>query len=77
MTKFDLDTSKSLCKSMFDHWRKAGKTNTNTTHQAVHATRRVSHSENRQQATKTTSLPNFSGRPLNHGYFGLTKINEQ
>ena len=29
MTKFDLDTSKSLCKSIFDHWRKAGKTDTN------------------------------------------------
>jgi len=29
MTKFDLDTSKSLCKSTFDHWRKAGKTDTN------------------------------------------------
>jgi len=29
MTKFDLDTLKSLCKSMFDHWRKAAKTNTN------------------------------------------------
>jgi len=28
MTKFDLDTSKSLCKSTFDHWRKAGKTDT-------------------------------------------------
>ena len=28
MTKFDLDTSKSLCKSIFDHWRKAGKTDT-------------------------------------------------
>ena len=30
MTKFDLDTSKSLCKSTFDHWRKAGKTDTNS-----------------------------------------------
>jgi len=29
MTKFDLDTSKSLCKSTFDHWRKARKTDTN------------------------------------------------
>jgi len=29
MTKFYLDTSKSLCKSMFDHWRKSGKTDTN------------------------------------------------
>jgi len=29
MTKFDLDTLKPLCKSMFDHWRKAGKTDTN------------------------------------------------
>ena len=29
MTKFDLDTLKSLCKSTFDHWRKAGKTDTN------------------------------------------------
>ena len=29
MTKFDLDTLKSLCKSMFDHWRKAAKTDTN------------------------------------------------
>ena len=29
MTKFDLDTSKSLSKSIFDHWRKAGKTDTN------------------------------------------------
>ena len=30
MTTVDLDTSKSLCKSTFDHWRKAGKTDTNT-----------------------------------------------
>ena len=30
MTKFDLDTLKSLFKSMFDHWRKATKTETNT-----------------------------------------------
>ena len=29
MTKFDLDTLKSLCKSMFDHWRKAENTDTN------------------------------------------------
>ena len=29
MIKFDLDTLKSLCKSMFDHWKKAGKTDTN------------------------------------------------
>ena len=29
MIKFDLDTLKSLCKSMFDHWRKAAKTDTN------------------------------------------------
>ena len=29
MTKFDLDTLKSLYKSMFDHWRKVAKTNTN------------------------------------------------
>ena len=29
MKKFDLDTLKSLCKSMFDHWRKAAKTDTN------------------------------------------------
>jgi len=29
MTKFDLDTLKSLCKSMFDYWRKAAKTETN------------------------------------------------
>jgi len=29
MTKFDLDTLKSLCKSTFDHWRKAAKTDTN------------------------------------------------
>ena len=29
MTKFDLDTSKSLCKSIFDHWRKAAKTDIN------------------------------------------------
>jgi len=29
MTKFDLDTLKPLCKSMFDHWRKAGNTDTN------------------------------------------------
>ena len=29
MTKFDLDTLKSLCKSIFDHWRKARKTDTN------------------------------------------------
>ena len=29
MTKFDLNTSKSLCKSTFDHWRKVGKTDTN------------------------------------------------
>jgi len=28
MTKFDLDTLKSLCKIMFDHWRKATKTDT-------------------------------------------------
>ena len=32
MTKFDLDTSKSLCKSIFDHCRKAGKTDTNRDH---------------------------------------------
>jgi len=30
MTKFDFDTLKSLCKSMFDHWRKAGKTDANS-----------------------------------------------
>ena len=29
MTKFDLDILKSLCKSMFDHWRKAAKADTN------------------------------------------------
>ena len=29
ITKFDLDTLKSLCKSMFDHWRKAENTDTN------------------------------------------------
>ena len=29
MTKFDLDTLKSLCKSMFDHWRKVAKADTN------------------------------------------------
>ena len=29
MKKFDLDTSQSLYKSIFDHWRKAGKTDTN------------------------------------------------
>lgn len=29
MTKFDLDTLKSLCKSIFDHWRKATKADTN------------------------------------------------
>ena len=29
MTKFDLDILKSLCKSMFDHWRKAANTDTN------------------------------------------------
>ena len=29
MTKFDFDTLKSFCKSMFDHWRKASKTDTN------------------------------------------------
>jgi len=29
MTKFDLDTFKSLCKRTFDHWRKAGNTDTN------------------------------------------------
>ena len=29
MTKFDLNTLKPLCKSIFDHWRKAEKTNTN------------------------------------------------
>jgi len=29
MTKFDLDTLKSLCESMFDHWRKASKIDTN------------------------------------------------
>ena len=29
MTKFDLNILKSLCKSMFDHWRKAGKIDTN------------------------------------------------
>ena len=29
MTKFDLDTLKSLFKSKFDHWRKAAKTDTN------------------------------------------------
>ena len=32
MTKFDLDTLKSLCKSMFDHWRKATKADTNNNH---------------------------------------------
>jgi len=30
MTKFDFDTLRPLCKSIFDHWRKAGKTDTNT-----------------------------------------------
>ena len=30
MTKFDLNTSKSLCKSIFDHWWRAFKTDTNT-----------------------------------------------
>ena len=30
MTKFDLDTLKSHCKSMFDHWRKAAKAHTNS-----------------------------------------------
>ena len=29
MIKFDIDTLKSLCKSMFDHWRKAAKIDTN------------------------------------------------
>ena len=29
MKKFDLDTLKSLWKSMFDHWRKAAKTDSN------------------------------------------------
>ena len=29
MTKFDLETLRPLCKSIFDHWRKAGKTDTN------------------------------------------------
>ena len=29
MTKFDLHTLKSLCKSMFDHWTKAAKDDTN------------------------------------------------
>ena len=29
MTKFDLDTLRSLCKSMFDHLRKAAKDDTN------------------------------------------------
>ena len=29
MTKFDLDTQRPLCKSIFDHWRKAGNTDTN------------------------------------------------
>ena len=29
MTKFDLDTLRSFCKSIFDHWRKAAKTDTN------------------------------------------------
>ena len=29
MKKFDLDTLRPLCKSIFDHWRKAGKTDTN------------------------------------------------
>ena len=29
MTKFDLDNLKSLCKSMFDHWRKAAKADSN------------------------------------------------
>lgn len=32
MTKFDLNTLKSLCKSKFDHWRNATKTYTNSTH---------------------------------------------
>ena len=29
MMKFDINTLKSLCKSMFDHWRKAAKFDTN------------------------------------------------
>ena len=29
MTKFDFETLKSLCKSMFDHWSKATNTDTN------------------------------------------------
>jgi len=29
MTKFDFYTLKSLCKSMFDHWRKDSKAETN------------------------------------------------
>ena len=36
MTKFDLDTLKSLCKSMFDHWRKAAKTDTNRCNMTVY-----------------------------------------
>jgi len=32
MTKFDFDTLRPLCKSIFDHWRKAGNTDTNTPH---------------------------------------------
>ena len=39
MTKFDLDTLKSLCKSMFDHWRKAAKTETNRNGHRDYATR--------------------------------------
>ena len=33
MKTFDLDTLTSPCKSMFDHWRKAAKTETNRLHQ--------------------------------------------
>ena len=29
MTKFDLETLKSICKSMFDHLRKVSETDTN------------------------------------------------
>ena len=36
MTKFDLDTLRPLCKSIFDHWRKAGKTDTNTINDGKH-----------------------------------------